>query len=1101
MGFIETRSYQGWDLAYSSKRSQDYIGVINPDLLPASWLMYQYDFLCYPQPQSAVEDTMLNFLGATAISVSEAEVEYDLDIVQSDLHWNDLILADSTNINGDILTLPNYVFAVSYVFKVTLDANGDIESFYNADGANPKPFSELPSHPNEGDSREAWQNYYRSFESDGQWGSYNRFLSQEGSPDQDYTYNYHPTGNQTNSKRIKVKNLVAGEHYIISYEAVAKHFFRHAVYVKFKGVQGISFGVSILASILPTTYRTEHFLWKKWKDADGKEHEGWRISEAWNLGIKAHKLKDENSSYDPVNNPIVGIDMGVAWCMFNMTERNLQIKDDARIGYSRSYATYLSDKIPVSTVTAAVAATIDTNNVTPATVHRDNFSIEYVSDNTINYSGGASNIAFQEMGASMGVLFDAPYMMFTGYIQSGLYKKNDMFPKNTRLISAFSRIRNGAVGRTIWIKTKVAGDYVSVVEDPFFFMTINRKLYYHYFNDGLTYMQLSERMNTSSDLVTYSYTTTSSLMGSSGSTLPGSTVSPGRNIIIKDNVNTSKTFIDDTTLTTHTTKYGMPTSYASYVIETGEISDVTSTYPDKPSNAKRVFRIPVSSTGSTVGALKIIITAPVTSATSTESSVLLRIKGESASLVREMTNVTVFLNHEAIIDLGAWEGMQYITIMSDANCSLNKCDKIILDPSVDEQYHLIGDISSMAATTDKRGNFLLFFTDKDGRLNVIVTGNAGHSWARYDSIFNRGDRLSNARGVPNMQENEFFVFHFYKDALLCGKVDMSIFAIPTDSDRKTEALDTIRRQACYLVWGKAIKPIAERSTQRDGSGNIIYEDLADNVISDSNDVNVYQSNSRSVMGIAGSGTADTSTKKLNESNKFIYIGKATADNGLASSAPSRTYYSVYRSRRGALRLFIEHEDSQGKFVWRNLNSCDNGLNWQDGWQYSRSAPTDKIVRINYLSKGEDTEEGTYLSFLYNINEDKAYMFYFYSGAILCKVIADEIFYMSDKNDQADILNSLPIYAVAGNLQAVVGESNYEVLAPGVKRNIIFNFFQRNPVNLSKYYNEEYYVEQPISGYMTDHGYLRIFLINSNKSVDGYIYDGGIWRPENAIIWQ
>lgn len=1092
-------SLEGWDIAYSS-RQQFEVGVIDPDLLPSRTLVYRYYFELNPVVQGAAEASYAGFIGGLSpfggvptLTYAKDFVEWDLDFVVSKPTWNQLIKADASNTNGNILTLPNHVLTVGYVFKVLLDSNGDITHFVSADGSITRPVEELPERPSDTGGRDVWFQYYRSFESGGTWADYNRFQGKEGSVDQDYTLEHKPTANQTNSKRIKVKNLTLDEYYIVTYEAIEDHLFRHHVEIPFDFVLFIMGGINIHTGLYkePPMY-SAHYLWKEWTDDDDNFHEGWRVSETWRMDAPAHSLVNDDAQYDPVTNPVDGIEKRVEWAMYNMIEENLKKKDSERVGYSKNYAEYLSDQIPLSTVTPAAAALVDTDNVTPANVHRDNFLLEYVADNIVNYSGGGWPTF--ETGGALGVLFQVITTQYFGHITSAFYKRK--FPKNTRIVPAFSRIRHGANGRVIAVKMGKGGENVSVLEDPFFFMTINGKLYFHYFHDDLGKIQLAERMSNTSNDVSYKYANDAQITGSVGGTLPGATVSPGRNLYLNNTSGNANTYNNDSNLSSSVTRYSVPPSYTSYTKEpTGAVTDVTTSYSEKPANAIKVFRVAVTTSNSVVGALEL----RATPADATKSSTMLRIKGESGTQEREMTGVSLPFNNTFRCDVGAWEDVDYIFIMTDEDCTLDLCDKILLNSSINRNDHLIEEVGSLAATTDYRGNFVLFYTDRGGRLDCIITPNAGHSWSRFESILMRGDTIEDLRGVPNMQENEYFLFHFYKNCLLCVPFDMSLFALPTDPAKRTEALDTIRRTACYLVWGKAIKPATDLETQRDGSGNITYEDVNDNVIFTTADEAAYQSSSRSPGAINVSPSADTSTKDFTSGNRFIKIGQLTSKNGLATTEPQSTNYAVYRSGRRSLRLFIEDEDEKGRSAYRYLISNDDGLNWSDGWRYKKASPTDKIVRINYLSDKEDTEEGTSLSLLYNETENTVYMFYFHLGAVLCKPIADEVLGMGSWDQIADIINGSPIYAVAGNLQAVVGESNYETLSPGDEKNIIFNHFQRDSNNLNKYYNEEYYNEQPISGYFTQFGYMRIFLMNSNSVVDGYINVNGIWRPEKSVL--
>jgi len=1079
----------GWDLAYSSSQQHE-VGVIDSDLLPSKTLVYKYYFELNPQM------TTTGSLGIFQIGLATDYIVFDLDFVVSGPVWNQLITVTEDNVSNDILTLPLHVIDVAYIFKVTLDENGNVVEILDSVGENPVDPDTLPDKPDDNDEKDAWFEFYANFDENGDWSAYNRFQGKQGSPDQEYTLEHKTTSNQTNSKRIKVKNLNIGDNYIVSYEGVKDHLFRHHVDMTFDQIVLIQFGVNLTAGYFPyenaSKSRFAHYLWKKWTDHSGGEHEGWRVSETWQMDANAHRLLNENASYDPVSNQISGTDRYLTWAKYNMTERNLAIRDSERIGYSTSYAKYLEEKAKESTLTTEEALFFNTNDIVVDSAHPSNFELGYVADNAVNYSGGG--YGFVQQGGATGVGFSAINTQYYGFFMSNYYKRN--FPKNTRMVSAYSRIRHGGNGRVIQVLLSKGGQYVTAIQDPMFFMTVRGKLYYHYFDDDFFKIMMAYKMSKTTDEIEFSG---NKLLGTGSPTGEGTYEEPGRSMFIADNTDTAKTFNDDSNLISSPTIDPPPTSIAKYLTVVGTIDDITDTYADKPASAVRVFSISGMSSDSVIRAIKVLVNT--TSKDDSFQSVFVRIKG-IGDLDREICGITLPVGREYYVELGAWEDMEEIIIMSDSEFSLESCGIIELDPSIEKRFHLISDIKSMAAAATNKGNILLFYTDSYGRINVVFTSSQSFGWFKYENILMRGDQISDIKGVPNMEDDVFFIFHFYKDSLLCVPMDITFFMTPTDPNKKVEALDTFRRQSCNLVWGKLIKQDAENVAKKDADGKYVYEDISDNVISSEEDVASYQGYGRSVLSISSSNNADITTKDMSNGNKFIYIGTKTESEGLAASEPSSTDYSVFMSKRGALRLFIESEDKNGKTVIRNLNSYDNGFNWENGWKYEKvddSSDTEHVVRINYLSDGEDSEEGTNISLLYNKYQNVVYILYFYLGAVLCKTIDEEIFNMQDLDEQADIINSTPIYAVAGNFEAIIGESNYEELKSTEGRHIFLSSFQKKPYNIDSYYSREYYSAQPISGYCTNGGYIRIFLVNDSNTIDGYFYDGGSWIPDKSVL--
>jgi hypothetical protein len=319
-----------------------------------------------------------------------------------------------------------------------------------------------------------------------------------------------------------------------------------------------------------------------------------------------------------------------------------------------------------------------------------------------------------------------------------------------------------------------------------------------------------------------------------------------------------------------------------------------------------------------------------------------------------------------------------------------------------------------------------------------------------------------------------------------------------DQARETEATDTIRRQFSHLVWGNVLKPASDLETETDASGNVVYEDIQNNALLLDSDFQSYQTSARPMNEILYGASVPPSVVDLPSFNKFIMIGKRTANSDLAFSDPDIFDYSVCQNEIGVLRLMILTEDTSGNPTYRLLNSTDSGENWTDGWRYLKD-PTDplkQVVRINSLSDGQDTEEGERVFMLYNDFTNEIVVFYFYLGAILCKFIPDQLLNSIDLDEISEQINEMEIYAVAGNLVNVENEIRS---ASGPDKKIITGFFQKNADNYAEFYSNDIYAAHTVAGYITKKGYIRIFALKDGKTVDGYFFDGNEWVPEQSVL--
>jgi hypothetical protein len=1122
MSFFQTRGLEGFDIAYDSTKKHD-TGVIDADLLPAKSILYRYYFTLNPAP---VDESILGpggfgglgggLLALPAVFGSEVRfstdrLEFLLDFVTTQPRFNLVFEATADNVGGGgtYLEFRENVFTVSYIFEVEQDPNTlEITHLYNKSGAmipvdpNATPpyvnSVALPTIPPPDERGKAWFDFYQSFSSSGEYANYNMFQGKVKSDAFDYTLNNRFTGKATDTNRVKIRNLSVGKKYLVAYEGITEFLYRQRVRLEFTKANFISGGVSLNGYDAPFVQNREfeHYLWKSWTDpATGETLSGWRISEQW------FGRRPVNTS-NPTN-PDLNEDSTSIWGVFNMTEENLQIPDDQRSSYNRNFALELQR---LASANSTPSTGVDTNNVNESNAASDNFEIEFVANNVVNYSGEGDVIV--DVGGPMGVLFRANDLTYQGYWESQFYKTN--LPRNTRIINTFNLATNGVVGIVIAVKIqRGANDATCSQDPPALFFTSNGKLFSKVFEDSLHATLLGSKVDTSLEERKKRLTQAPSPGQKGVNSFPG-------NDIVLPNFS-YRTFIDDSLLTSSVspksggTSSTVTTSISNVPLIVEPSAATLQTDPPHSIGNSYVFGVSTDS-GAALNQLQVKIKLASnraanlkirgwTSEPANFGTTITEVDFGDAGSKREVAGITVEDDKVVKIDLGAWQEVGFleficdaeIASISDVNVSVFK----LSDDSLANNY--INDATSVAALTDGGGNVLLFYTNKDDRLNLAYTANWGFSYGGVENILLRGDSIGNLKGMTNRSEDTYYLFHSYKDALLCTPFKTSIFDIVTDDlDKKAEAVDIIRRQVSHLVWGNVFKDPSNRQTQVNGSGQVTFEDIYDNVILTDADKNNYRTKDRPLNAILQSSAAVTTPRILSDFNKFITIGALTNNSGLATSNPDGFDYTVYDNGSGVFRLLILVSSDVDSPTYRLLNSSDGGVNWVDGWRYKKDStnPSSQIVRINSLSDGQDTEEGENIFALYDNKSGKVNIFYFYLGVILCKTIDDSILDSGNIDAISDTINSSPVYAVAGNLSSVDAESRTPSNPTG---KVIFGNFQRDPDNFTKYYSSDIYSPQAVSGYVTKEGYYRVFVLRDSRIMDAYYYNGVEWIPEHTVI--
>jgi len=1103
----------------------------------------------------------------TEIRTGRDEISFIIDFVVTSPVFGRVIEASHENVKTDALGV-NYleldtdVLTVAYVFEAEFDSTtGELSHLIKNDGTSvavPTDIT-LPEVPSADDRGGAWFDFFDSFHENPDplvtavYADYNLYNGKIRPDGFDYTYKNKWT-TKSPANRIEIKNLtvpsdpstvpsisssyIAPKKYIITYEGIKQYLFRQTLDVVLIKDNFILGGVNVSQNLAPTIQNKviNHYLWKTWADPTDptKTLSGWRLVEGWRNILNAYALQDSSLPYDSLTNPRVGVNP-VSYVKFNMTEKSLQLPDESRIGYDANFAEYLEiRKVENSNLTPppkVPTTPLNINDVIETNVLIENFQTESVSSSEMSYLSFGDFVFTTGAIESFGgfILEGAAYTSYMGYWESNFYKIR--LPQNTRMVNVYNKATNKINGIMMAVKINQISNYMCFIQDPAIFFTYQNKLYYNFFDDYLGKYLIAAQQNFD-EYEANQLTTQVPCPGTVGNDFPGK-------VAVTEEY-WYGTNIDDSNLTSSTSpKDAVATSYADFATDRLYVSSSTLSSSLVPfsfspiSDYSYVSDLDSSRTlyfyGEDVDIDKVYtrLDIKVNFYDSDTKTDVIRVRGweseptqmgvhigrDDNKSIREVATVTIESNEVCQIPLSAWIGVSFIEIVFQKRPETIESLEFKYLDNASEELMLVDGVKSIAAAMNERGYAFCFYEHEEGRVNLLSTCNDGRRFNHVENFFIRGDSIGDLRGIINLEDEVFYLFHFYKDSLLCVPLNINVLRIITDNDSKrATALDMIRRQYCYLVWGNVEKSTLK--TEYGSAGEIIFEDIEDNIIDSETAVDNYHDRSDDINTII-KGDGDKVSNIIygdagSKNNKFIMVGQKTAmTTSLISSDPDSQEYATYEDNKGILRIIIRIE-SEFDPVYRMLRSDNGGKDWEDNWNYLKDlsilSEEANIVRINNLSDGVNTEEGTNVFALYSDAADIVVLFYFYKSALLCKFVANHILNSRDLDGVTEYINSLPIYAVAGNFVNIESEMRLgpAVASPAIRvsnasNKILLGTFQKNINNYEKYYTSDIYIPQNITGYETQEGYLRIFIQKNNREIDGYTFDGSQWRPEMAVF--
>lgn len=1077
------------------------VGTIREKALPARLLTYKA-FLSLEPPGDVNPFIGQSFgLGSfgllggasrftSTVLTGSSPVFFTIDFVQSNPVLNQIIKVKKSDIVDDnTINFGAFPLKVGYMMEVTLINEADGLRLSNIASVVRKGQSDIAINgdinllPQPEASREDdYFDYYQLWSGSAifpgvselekakidKYKPYNVYDSKVPTEAQNYTDHRFNSQVGTDSNLVKLKDgATADKIYIVTYDEITDWLFSERVDITVRSESFVIGDINAFSSASAQKYFISRYTYQSFQAktddpaVGGENLKGWRLTETFKGNINGVVLKNQTRPFDADENPIVGFKRNPEHAFMNMVEENMRLfTDTERIGYDAGLlATYnaaSSESQVVSSPGNGKTNALDS----PSLITSNNWSAIEIAQRTIadydpNING--SHLLF-EPGSAAGIIALAGEVNFDGAFTSPLYIRN--FPRRTRMVlpSEFGVEVLGVV-----LKSRETGQRFAT-EDPTYMAAINGNLTSMNFVDSHYHIALG-----------YQQTEGESYRAKQFASSPhlgqGNDFNPGQPIILSEY--TYLTNIDDTSVTSS------PSPKNQVVAEFPLIVN---------GSASGIAEIGVSGTLFNVSSDLNIATISIS--ITSESDILLVRGWESKpdnvgfpldfsdkKPKYEQSGIRVF-NGKAVVQVNSWTSINFIEVIGEGLIATIEKLGVIEAPD----NLILNNVKSVMVTSDSRGRLLAFYTNEEEALSVLTSIDDGKNFKQLTNILMRGDRIEAISGIVNRSSNDrYYLFHFFRGALLMVPFTTSLFCIETnDISKQTEILDSIRRQYCYLIWG-----------------NISDSNISESLISTTEEYEAYLAEYPSVNEILSSDDFEPTEKDLSDGNRFILYNE-NEENDLTETNPVGQDYAVYQNNKQVIRLVIKTEEN-----FRMIISTDEGQSWRDCWRHIAETQTvniDKskeVIRLNYLSAaGVDSEEGTNISIIYDKTFDRAFMFFFYEGVLFNKIVNDAIL-DEDFDTISSSINNLSALAVAGNLVNVESEQKTSDNPNGL---VEFNNFQQNEDNYKKYYSTTIYEDQKVSGYATENGYIRLFIQNNkNGGIDSYFYNGRDWVPEHVLV--
>lgn len=454
---------------------------------------------------------------------------------------------------------------------------------------------------------------------------------------------------------------------------------------------------------------------------------------------------------------------------------------------------------------------------------------------------------------------------------------------------------------------------------------------------------------------------------------------------------------------------------------------------------------------------------------------------------------------------------------------------------------------------DDHSNLYVFFSDTDGGISVVFSSDYGKNWYYYYGIFEKtgGLEAEDPFVVTNSSLNGCLLFFRLGGKILCKRIQFSLFDLKDANlverfeDRYTPGTDgalasetpsiyssngvILRRLTLSYVAAGDLSDEIFLGLLGKSSGGSSFDPYEIRVIND-NEVKV-----RKHPIALGSGTAFTN----------VDIGDS--------------FFSAYRKENGEIKLWYSAlaEGSDSIPQLQCHFSTDDGVSWYDLWEfieysYNRlrvdsasntafidrstgaSAPTTLFatnpnhsnqkcpfginVHWSRLRKHKISTEGD-LSVnsesqvleisspyvFYQPMTDRVFLFYLYSGCLLCKVFSDSIFSESlgtgmskvkttfEQQTRAYFIDgSLTDPSIQEEIHGFINEDSQEIMADG---NIVFRY----PFAYTNFTEDRQLSAQRVCAVDLPTGLVRVFYKHANSNhLKSALWTGKEWWAEDFM---
>lgn len=376
------------------------------------------------------------------------------------------------------------------------------------------------------------------------------------------------------------------------------------------------------------------------------------------------------------------------------------------------------------------------------------------------------------------------------------------------------------------------------------------------------------------------------------------------------------------------------------------------------------------------------------------------------------------------------------------------------------------DSSVMSWGQDKNGRLFLFFSDKDEGISCIQSSDDGLTWVYHYGIVESINEIPALAPfvLPVYNQNKSFIFYSFAGKILCKSIPLDGFTFRDAF--LIERFETDRFVAADEASSGSLP--TERVGVFSEDGKVLRRGILSYAAAgDLTDADFLSLTGRNPDAGTYEPTEDRNIETRDENNNVITTVVNVPKNPIAIGSSTAftnrdvedIHFSVYRKTNGIMRLFFlgqaKDEIGGGQQLQCNFSS-DDGIDWYDNWEWAenrysrfRTDPTRLTSFIDRAAGGEGVNDITatdpvesqqLASFGVNVHWSRlkrhklegavdftspsqvlpieapyvfyhsflqqVFLFYVYSGCLLCKVFDDAVFDVEPKGSSVTTLDGL-----------------------------------------------------------------------------------------------